>query len=333
MRKKVVITDYFKSANIEKKIIGKNAEIICLNQPNEKDLSAEIENADVLLVWHTKISKKTLNKLKKCKAIIRYGVGYDNIDIDEARLNNIYCANTPDYGTTEVADTACSLILNLARKISVYDSVCKYFKHGWQENVLEVNNFNPVKRLNESALGIIGLGRIGLQVAIRMNVFGLKILYYDPYVDLNKKKFPNFEKILSLNALIKKSDILSINCDLNNETKNMIDRNFINKLKNNTLLVNTSRGKVIKDLDTILYGLKSNKLAGVGLDVLPKEPPENNGKLINEWKKKKSTLAGRIIINPHAAYYSSRSVIEMREKVARNTLRVLKGMKPINIIN
>jgi C-terminal binding protein len=333
LKKKVVITDYFHNADIEKKIIGKNAEIICLNQPNEKMLSNEIENADVLLVWHTKISKKTLKRLKKCKAIIRYGVGYDDIDINGARLNNIICANTPDYGTAEVADTACSLILNLVRKINFYNSTCKNYKYGWQENVLKANKFNPIKRLNECTLGIIGFGRIGLQVAIRMKIFGLKILYYDPYVNLNKKSFPNFQKISKLNTLIKKCNILSINCNLNNETKNMIDRKFINKLNNNTLLVNTARGKIIKDLDAIFYGLKIKKLAGVGLDVLPKEPPSSNEKLIKEWKKKKNTLEGRIIINPHAAYYSSRSVIEMREKAARNALRVLKGLKPKNIIN
>ena len=156
--------------------------VICLDQVEENKLTDEINDADVLLVWHTQISDKTLKRLKNCKAIIRYGVGIDNINIKSARLKNIDCANTPDYGISEVADTACSMMLNLIRKINLYNFNCKKYKNDWQVNVLRENTKNPVKRLNEHKLGIIGLGRIGSLVSLRMREFGLKIGYYDPHV-------------------------------------------------------------------------------------------------------------------------------------------------------
>ena len=108
---KVIITDYFKEAEIEKKILGDNTEVFCLSHENENNFPKIHEDAKVLLVWHKYISSAVIDKLKNCKAIIRYGVGYDNIDLIAAKKKNIQCANTPDYGTSEVADTTCALML------------------------------------------------------------------------------------------------------------------------------------------------------------------------------------------------------------------------------
>ncbi len=330
---KVVITDYFKDSIIEKKIFGNKADIICLDQIEEGKLTDDINDADILLVWHTEISEKTLVRLKNCKAIIRYGVGIDNIDIKSARLKNIDCANTPDYGITEVADTTCSMILNLARKINLYNFKCKKYKNDWQENVLGENLENPVKRLNEHKLGIIGLGRIGSLVSKRMKEFGLEIGFYDPYVEKNQNEFSFLKKFNSIQELINFSSIISVNCVLNNETKSLINSSLIKKMNDNTILVNTARGKIIENLDCLMFGLKSKKIGGLGLDVLPEEPPNFNDELINAWINEKHPDHSKIIINPHSAYYSSKSVIDMREKASINALRVLNGETILNKVN
>ena len=292
---KVVITDYFKDSIIEK-ILGDKVNVICLDQVEENKLTDEINDADVLLVWHTQISDKTLKRLKNCKAIIRYGVGIDNINIKSARLKNIDCANTPDYGISEVADTACSMMLNLIRKINLYNFNCKKYKNDWQVNVLRENTKNPVKRLKEHKLGIIGLGRIGSLVSLRMREFGLKIGYYDPHVKKDKGKFSFLKKFKSIKELVNFSSVISINCVLNDQTKSLINSTLIKQMNHNTIIVNTARGKIIKNLDCLMAGLKSLRIGGLGLDVLPEEPPNFNDKLIKAWINEKNLIIPRLLL-------------------------------------
>ena len=274
--KHVFITDYFKNSDVEKKIFKNFAKVHVLNCSNEANLPKTINNADGLLVWHTKISSLTIKKLKNCKAIVRYGVGYDNIDIKVARDRGIDCANTPDYGTDEVAETSSAMILSLVRKINHFNESCKNYKKGWQSNVLGENNEFPIKRLNQNKLGIIGLGRIGSLLALRMKVFNMKVGFYDPYVKTGEEKVLGISKFNSIKELISQSDIISINCTLTNETNSLVDRNFIKSLKKGSILINTARGKIIRKLDDLYFGIKNKILAGVGLDVLPDEPPKKS---------------------------------------------------------
>ncbi len=331
--KKIFITDYFLEAKIEKKIFGKSVKVICLNKKNENNFPHAIKEADGLLVWHTNITQQTIKNLKKCKGIVRYGVGCDNIDLSSARNFKIDCANTPDYGIGEVADTASAMILSLSRKIMKYNESCKYYKKGWQENVLNENLSSPIKRTNEHFLGIIGAGRIGSALALRMKPFGIKMGFYDPYVSSGHEKVLGIKRFKSLKELSSNCTIISINSVLTKETSGMINKKFINSLKKGTILINTARGEIINKLDDLYSGLKTGKLGGIGLDVLPDEPPIKNEKLIKFWKNSKHPLSKKIIINPHAAYYSSRSIIEMRVKAAENLNRVFKGLKLRNIVN
>jgi len=331
--KKVFITDYIKDPNIEQKIIGNKAKVICLNLENEKDFPDDIQDADGLLVWHTKISEFTIKKLKKCKAVIRYGVGSDNIDKKSLKKHNIIFANTPDYGVDEVADTSSALILNLVRKVSLYNNQTKEKLKSWQEEVINTDKLNPIKRTSDHKLGIIGLGRIGSALAIRMKKFKMEVGFYDPYIPSGYEKSFDIKRFDTIKELIKASSIISINAALNSETHSMVDEIFIKSLNEDTILINTARGAIIKNLDIILEGLKSNKLAAVGLDVLPKEPPQKEDALIKIWIESKSPLCDRIIINPHSAYYSSSSILEMRTKASQNMLNSLNGEKVKNIIN
>ena len=330
--KKVFITDYIQNPDLEKKIFQDVAEIICLNEEDEKKFPKEISEADGLLVWHTKISDITLKKLKKTSAVMRYGVGYDNIDLKSAMKYGITFANTPDYGVDEVADTSCAMILNLIRKIHLYNSRIKIDFGNWQEEVVSLNKKFPIARTSEHKLGIIGLGRIGSSIALRMKNFNMQVGFYDPHVGSGYEKVLGITRYESLDELKSNSSIISINSTLTDKTNKMINKEFITTLNDNTILINTARGAIIENLDIILSGLKSNKLAAVGLDVLPEEPPKETDELIKIWKNPNNELSERIIINPHAGYYSSTSIKEMRTKVSKNMLSFLKGEKVRNII-
>jgi len=312
---KAFITDYINNPTIEKEVLG-------------IDLTDDFHsNIEVLLVWHQHIDKYYIDKLPQLRGVVRYGVGYDSIDLDYTNSKKIYVCNTPDYGTDEVSDTAIAMIMNIARGISRYDHLCRNYKIGWQENTL-----NNIKRNSDIKLGVIGAGRIGGSVILKANSIGFDTCFFDPYLSRGYEKLLSSERVDTLGELLMESDIVSLNCPLSDETCGLVDDNFISHMKEGSSLVNTARGGLISDMDTLYQPLKSGKLSNVALDVLPHEPPCNS-LLINSWKNKEDWLEGRLIINPHTAYYSTQSYTEMRQKTALNAKRILDGQIPFNIVN
>jgi lactate dehydrogenase-like 2-hydroxyacid dehydrogenase len=326
--KKIIITDYVNNPTIESEIFGDKIKIICLNEEDESNFSDEIMEAEAILVWHAKITEKTLKRLKNCKIIVKYGTGYDNIDYKACAEYKIPFCNTPDYGVEEVSDTACAFILGFIRQIYFYNDKSKYIRNGWQ-----CHSEIPIKRTSDHCLGIIGMGRMGTTVALRMKSFGMQVGFYDPFVSSGYEKAIGVKRFNNLNDLIKFSSIISIHTPLTSTTKGMIDDDFIDQLNSGTILVNTARGKIIKNLDVLMRGLMLNKISFLGLDVIPDEPPSNFEQLIQEWKNTESIYYNRILINPHSAYYSIKSWHEMRSKCADNVNNVINGGQPINLIS
>ena len=249
------------------------------------------------------------------------------MDFKYAQRYGIPFCNTPDYGIHEVADTTCGMILALTRKIFSYHHMAQRFSSGWQEYTQP-----PIKRSTQHNLGIIGIGRIGSAVALRMKAFGMNIGFYDPYVPGGYEKTLGVQRFESIEELLKFSSIVSLHVPLNEETLWMVDERFIQNLNDDTILINTARGKIIKNLDVLYDGLVSNKLAAVGLDVLPEEPPLPSERLIQAWKDPDSPLHHRIIINPHTSYFSDLAWNEMRIKAAENVKRILEGKEPKNLV-
>ena len=317
----IAISDYVTApAEVEKKVFQNNDFVFLENQ----DLSQmELENVEVLLVWHQHITKEYLSHFKNLKIIVRYGVGFDNIDHAAVKDAGIVFCNTPDYGTEEVADTACAMIMDASRKISFYDSACRSYPEGtWQENF-----YSKIKRSNQTTVGIIGVGRIGGAVINRLKGFNFNLLGFDPYVPSGHEKSVGYQRVHELDELLEKSDIISIHCPCNEETEGMVDESFINKMKKHSSLVNTARGKILKSLDVMHAGLKSEQLQSAHLDVLPSEPVDKDHKLIQSWLKREDWLEGRFIINPHSAFYSESAWFEMRYKCAETARLFLeKGM-------
>ena len=292
------------------------AEFLFLSDWRGSEQSAQDwRRLDALLVWHWKLGTDSVALLNRCRIAVRYGVGYDNVDIKALAERKIPFANTPDYGTEEVADTACAMILAAQRKIIGYDRACRFYRSGWQGNVL-----NPLRRTSEQILGIIGVGRIGTAVVNRMKPFGYRILGFDPYQPPGHEKAVGYIRTKTLDELLAQADIVSCHCPLSSETKGMIDEGFLRRMKPGAALINTARGGILANFDCLEAALKNCRLATVFLDVLPQEPPGDHS-LIRAWRGDEEWLRGRFFINPHTAFYSERAWYEMRYKAAE-TIRI-----------
>ena len=315
MKKNVFITDYIESPDIEFDVLGNYL---------SNNLSKEIE---YIIVWHQKVDKNFIDNLPNLKGIVRYGVGYDQIDIDYCRKRNIIVCNTPDYGTDEVSDTALAMIMNITRGISRYDYLSRSYFDTWQENTIK-----SIKRNNEIKLGVIGAGRIGGSLILKANALRFQTFFYDPYVVRGHEKMLSSTRLESLKEILNECDIISINCPLTSETEGLVNDEFISNMKDGASLVNTARGGVISNVDVFYKALKEDKLSNISLDVLPEEPPKKS-LLLDAWRGKAPWLDGRFIINPHTAYYSDKSFFEMRFKAATNVLRMIEGKSPYNRVD
>ncbi|WP_083438005.1 C-terminal binding protein [Caldimonas brevitalea] len=278
-----------------------------------------LESIDVLLLWacvpSITINQSILNRLEQCRAIIKVAVGFENIDLQQARRRNIDVFNVPDYGTEEVADHALALLLSMARKINYMDRATKMNGWSWAE-------IKPTYRLRGRTLGIIGFGRIGGAVARRVQPFGMKACFYDPYVPSGIEKTFGVVRCENLNDLIEESDCISIHCALNDSSHHLLGREQFARMKHGTLVINTARGGIV-DSSALLQALNSGIVAMAGLDVLEGEPA-----LDARFRD-----SGRVILTAHSAFYSEESFREMRETSATMAKAVLSGTKPRNIVN
>ena len=310
----VYITDYIENPDLE-------------NQALDNQISDSKENAEVLLVWHEIINKEFLDSFPNLKGVVRYGVGYDMIDLKAIQDRNLYFCNTPDYGTDEVSDTVIGMLMNIARGISQYNFAAKRYKdETWQENTLP-----NIKRTSDINFGVIGAGRIGGSILRKAKAIGFDCLFYDPYKEAGHEKMLGVRRVDSQNELLEISDIISINTPLTDETRGMVGTDFVSKMKEKSALINSARGEIVSDLDIFIEPLKNDKLTSIALDVLPQEPPKDS-RLIDAWKNNEEWTAGRIVINPHTSYFSDKAYIEMRTNAAKNAKRIIDGKTPINII-
>jgi D-3-phosphoglycerate dehydrogenase len=313
-RHRVGITDYVRSSQIEAAAFPE-AEFVVLGA---SDLQDDLGDLDGLLVWHKHITPEVVARLDRCRVVVRYGVGFDKIDIDSLARRGIAFCNTPDYGTEEVADTACAMMLSLQRKVTEYDRAARGFANGWQENTRP-----PLRRLSSQVVGVIGVGRIGTAVMNRMRPFGVRLVGFDPFQPSGHEKAIGYSRVRHVEELLETADIVSIHCPLTPQTIAMMDSAAIARMRRGSVLVNTARGEILRDLDCIHSALESEHLSAVGLDVLPDEPPDFSHPLILAWGADEPWIRGRLIINPHAAYFSDDAWYEMRFKAAETVRMAL----------
>jgi D-3-phosphoglycerate dehydrogenase/C-terminal binding protein len=326
---RVVVADFIvDELQAEREVLGDLAELTMLRATSEKDLLGQIEEADAIMMYHTiVISKATIARLKHCKVIVRCGVGYDNIDHAFARTRRIPVANVPDYGTEEVADSAIGLMMALTRGINFFNRRLQRQPEPWS-----FMSGAPLLRLRGRVFGIIGLGRIGTATARRAQALGMDVVFYDPYKPDGFDKALGIRRVEKLDDLLRQSFVLSLHCPLTAETKHLIDARALALLPEGAFLVNTSRGGTV-DVAAIPPAIRSGRLRGAGIDVLPEEPPPLDHPLIAAWRDPADPCHERVIINPHTAFYSEEGLLDMRVKGAQTCRRALLGEPLRNVVN
>lgn len=326
---RVMITDFLHmELDQERAVLGDIARLDAMQAKYEDELDDRIQEADALMVYHTiRITDKTIRKLRKCRIIVRCGVGFDNIDFKFARQQGIHVANVPDYGTEEVADSAIGLTLALTRGINLLNSRLRSEAVAWS-----YTEAVPLYRLRERQFSIVGLGRIGTAVAMRAKALGMRVAFYDPYKPDGYDKALGIRRIETLAELLETTTVLSMHCPLTPETRAMINEETIQLLPKGAFLVNTARGAVV-DTSAIPAAIASGRLAGAGLDVLDPEPPSNSDPLLLAWRDPQHPAHDRVILNSHCAFYSEQGLVDMRRKGAEACRRALLGMPLRNIVN
>lgn len=329
MKPKVIITDFLNDDLApEREIFGDLADVVALNALSEDELAGRIDDADAVLLYHyLGLSAQTINRLTRCRIIVRCGVGYDNVDRGAARAKGIPVCNVPDYGTADVADSAIGMMLALTRGIHVLNSRLRRGEGGWAHEQAA-----PLFRLHGRTLGIIGMGRIGTATALRAKAIGMDVVYYDPYAPQGRDKSLGVRCVETLEELLQLSFVVSPHCFLSPETRHIINRNTLALMPKGSYLVNTSRGGVV-DVLAVVEALASGHLAGAGIDVLETEPPADDHPLITAWRDPLHPAHDRLILNPHSAFYCEEGLMDMRVKGARNVRRVLEGKQPYNVVN
>jgi D-3-phosphoglycerate dehydrogenase len=310
----VVITDTdHTTLEEEKEVFGQiGADLVVAQVSGEEDVIRACQEADGLINQYTLLTRRVLENLPKCKVIARYGVGVDSIDLKAATDLGIIVANVPDYCVDEVADQALALVLALSRKITFFDQKIK-------SNQWDFHQGRPIHRIRGKTLGLIGCGRIGLEVAKRLFPFGVRVIAFDPYID----KAPEGIGLKGLDDVLKDSDILSIHCPLTPSTHHLIGEDAFEKMAKKPLLINTSRGAIV-DEDALVRALGEGRISGAGLDVLEKEPPDPKSPLLG---------MGNVILSPHVSFYSEESIKELKHRTAENVADVLLGRWPRSVVN
>ena len=311
---KVVITDCdHGSIEEEKEEFGRiGAELILAQVQGEKDLIQACKEADGLVNQYALLTRKVFENLPKCEVVSRYGVGVDSVDLKAATDLGIIVANVPDYCMDEVADQTISMILTLIRKSTFFDQKVKSGQWDFHQGI-------PIYRARGKTLGLIGCGKIGLEVAKRISSFGVKVIAFDPYLE----KVPQGIELKDFDSVIKESDFISIHCPLNDSTRHLIGEQAFKKMEKRPLLINTSRGPIV-DEKALIQALKEGLISGAGLDVLEKEPPDPLNPLLK---------MENVILTPHVSFYSVESISQLKRSTAKNVVDVLTGRWPRSVVN
>jgi D-3-phosphoglycerate dehydrogenase len=313
---KVVLTDYvWESLDVEKRTLAGLAELVALQTQTPAEFLPQAEDCDALLATYAgPISAAVMARMPKCRIIAKYGIGVDTIDVDAATEAGIIVTNNPTYCIEEVAEDTLAMLLACARKIAFYDRLVRSGR--W-----EVPPGKPIFRLAGSTLGLIGFGNIARQVATRAAAFGMRIVFFDPFVMDGQFDAPGGK--LELNDLLRESDFVSLHPPLTPRTRKMINDEVLARMKSTAFLINCSRGPVV-DTDALVRALDANTIAGCALDVTDPEPlPDPH------------PLRGRenVILNPHTAWYSEQALVGLQAGAPNEVRRVLLGEWPVNVVN
>lgn len=315
---KVIITDCdHENIDIEKKIFfDAGMEVELKNARTEEEVIEQCKGGEILIVQYAQITEKVMEAIPELKYVVRYGVGVDTVDLEAATRHGIQVGNVPDYGMNEVADHAIALLVTLKRKIIQMNSFTKSEKWDYSKSI-------PIHRFSEETVGVVGLGRIGRCFAQRANSLGFKVIGYDPY--FKQTEDTSFIIPVSFEELVEKSDVISIHCPADGN-KDLFNSDIFKKMKNDAVIINVARGGIINE-DDLNEALETGEISGAGIDCMKKEPMPFNAPLFNNEN---------LIVTPHMAWYSEEAALELKRKVAEESVRFANGEMihyPVNHLN
>jgi D-3-phosphoglycerate dehydrogenase / 2-oxoglutarate reductase len=311
----VVITDSdHDNVDPERAVLdGHDVQLRLLACRTPQEVAAQAGDADVLLNQYVPITGEVLDALPRCRLVVRYGVGFDNVEVEAAAERGVWVANVPDYGRDEVADHTLALAMSLLRGVAVLDRSVR-------DGTWDLAAARPLRRLSALTWGVVGCGAIGTAVAGRAAALGMRVLGYDlPQV---RSQAP-FERV-GLEELLDAADLVSLHAALTPGSRHLIGAGALGRMRPTAFLVNTARGGLV-DTAALLAALEAGELAGAGLDVLDTEPPDELG-----WRLARHP---RVVATPHAAWYSEEAFVTLKSEAAREALRVLAGGRPRSPVN
>lgn len=312
---KVLVCDDLSEEGLKVFRDQKNCELLIkLKQPLD-ELKKNIADADACVVRSgTQITREVIEAAKKLKVIGRAGVGLDNVDVDAASKRGIVVVNTPGGNTISAAELAFCLLMAMARNIPEANNSVK--RGEWERK-----KFTGVE-LYEKTLGILGLGRIGTEVAKRAQSFGMRVLAFDPFLRAEKALQIGVEAV-SLDEILKRSDFLTLHLPLTAENKNMLGAAQFQKMKKGVRIVNCARGGLI-DEKALAEAIKAGQVAGAALDVFEAEPPPKDLELLK---------LPQIVVTPHQGASTEEAQIAVAVDVAQSIIDYLNGKGSKNAVN
>jgi D-3-phosphoglycerate dehydrogenase len=314
---RVVITDHgFPNLRHEEDVIASaGGELIVAQCKTTAEVIAATKGADALLVQWAPVDAAVIAGLLQCKVIVRYGIGYDNVDLAAAKAKGIAVCNVPDYGVHEVAEHAVSLALALARQLPSIDARLR-------SGTWKITPDRPMPSLREMTFATAGFGRIARSAHHMMRGFDGQRIAYDPFVPADVMAMEGVEKV-ELDDLFTRSDIMSLHLPLGAETKHFISAARLAEMKRTAIIVNTARGPLI-DTVALAAALHDDQIAGAGIDVFEAEPLPMDHPL---------RQAPRALITSHVAWYSESSIPRLQRLAAEEVARGLKGEALKNRVN
>jgi len=271
-----------------------------------------VRGADVVLVRESPLPRRAIEAMDRCKGIVRYGIGVDNIDMEAARERRIAVANVPDYGSDEVSTQAVALALSVVRRLRLHDAEVRAGR--WSTGVLQ-----PMYRLRGRTLGLVGYGRIARMTLEKFAGFGFgRVLVNDPHAQAQ----PGLE-LASVDEICAQADMISLHAPLNAHTRHLIDARRIGLMRPTAIVVNTARGGLI-DLDALCAALREGRILGAGLDVFEQEPPDPQHPIFG---------LHNVAVSNHIGWYSEEAMRDLQRMTAQEAVRILRGEQPLHWLN
>ena len=317
-KKVVVIDGGYISYDYEQKVLGDAGYRLKIFQGDRHDREGRIklsQNAAGLLYQWTSIDAAFLKAIPSLRAVVRYGTGFDDVDLVAASERKVKVANVTGYASHAVSDHALALMFACTRALSLGEKkVRTNYQRPPRQKIFE---------FKDKTLGVIGLGPIGETLCRKAKTLFKRRLVYDPYI--SDERFNRSGVIKTdLNTLLAKSHVISLHCNLTAETTRLIDKNAFRKMDQTPILINTSRGLIIDD-KALLEALKTNQIHSAGLDVYWEEPPSS--------RRNELLSHPHVIATGHYAWYSEEAMIELQKRATDNMLMLLQGKIPEDCLN